>query len=266
MGPSGGNTELSISWPRRRERRDACYNSSLTQPHGPIWSLTSFVLVRAEMSGQPPVSPMVASPESPSRFVRVEYLAFQDVAEHREYRVRVCVPDGSTEFRLRIANAAFGAGRLRLQDGPDVCYQKVLRAVSAGEMASSDVIVIDDVDLASYREAHTHVPKRRSWTPAPSPPPATEPSKPTRIRARPPMPAPLATPGIKRALEQGQRVTHAVFGVGVTTSTSDGHIVVWFDEGGSKRFVTSMLEVDVLSAPHTWETGPRGHNRPCPTP
>jgi hypothetical protein len=27
-------------------------------------------------------------------------------------------------------------------------------------------------------------------------------------------------------------------------------------------FVTSLLEVDVLSAPHTWETSVRGTNRP----
>jgi hypothetical protein len=31
-------------------------------------------------------------------------------------------------------------------------------------------------------------------------------------------------------------------------------------------FVTSLLKVDVLSPPHTWETGPRGKNRPCVRP
>jgi hypothetical protein len=218
------------------------------------------------MSDQPLVSPTVAPPTSPTRPVRIEYLDFQDVAEHREFRLRVYGPDGSTELRLRIASAAFTASGIRLQDGPDVCYQKVLRVVAGGEMARPDVIEIDEVELASYREAHTHVPKRRSWTPASSPTPAIEPSKPPRTRSPQPVVAPLATPGTKRALQEGQRVSHAIFGAGVTTSTSDGHIVVWFDEGGSKRFVKSMLEVDVLSGPHTWQTGPRGHNRPCPTP
>jgi hypothetical protein len=47
------------------------------------------------------------------------------------------------------------------------------------------------------------------------------------------------------------------------SSPSGGHTVVCFDEDGLRRFVTSMLEVDVLSAPHAWETGPRGKNRPC---
>jgi hypothetical protein len=49
----------------------------------------------------------------------------------------------------------------------------------------------------------------------------------------------------------------------VTTSSSGGHTVVRFDQDGLKTFITSMLDVAVLSAPHTWETGPRGNNRPC---
>ncbi len=217
------------------------------------------------MSAQPLLSPSVPPPASPGRFVRVEYLDFQDLAEHREFRLRVCGPDGSTEFRLRISIAAFSAGRVRRQDAPDVCYQKLLRAVAAGEAASPGVIMIDDVDLASYREAHTQVPKHQSWTPSS---PVTPPVAP-RKQPRTPSPhfpvAPVAANDTEPALEEGQRVSHAVFGVGVTTSSSGGHTVIRFDQDGPKTFVTSMLKVDVLSAPHTWETRPRGKNRPCPT-
>ena len=42
--------------------------------------------------------------------------------------------------------------------------------------------------------------------------------------------------------------------------------VVSFDGDGPRSFVTSMLEVEVLSAPHTWNTSPRGVNRPCDAP
>ncbi len=64
-------------------------------------------------------------------------------------------------------------------------------------------------------------------------------------------------------LDQGQRVQHAQFGAGVVTvSSSDRHTIIHFDEGGPKTFVTSMLNVEILSPPHTWETGPRGKNRP----
>jgi len=191
----------------------------------------------------------------------VEYLDFQNVAEHREFRLRVYGPDGSNEFRLRIAIAAFGAGRVRPQDGPDVCYQRLLRVVAAGETASPDVITIDDADLASYREAHTQVPKRR--TPLSPPAPAVVPRKQPRTPS-PRLPvAPLVTNDTEPALQQGQRISHAVFGVGVTTSSGGGHTVVRFDRDGPKTFITSLLNVDVLSAPHTWETGPRGNNRPC---
>ncbi len=216
------------------------------------------------MSDQPLLPAPVPSPPAPRRSVRVEYLDFQNLAEHREFRLRVYGPDGSTESRFRIPIAAFGAGRVRLQDGPEVCYQKLLRALAAGEAAGPDVITIDDADLASYREAHTPVRKHRSgWTPAPPPTPALLPPKPPRAPSpQRSGPAPV-TDDPARALEEGQRVRHAIFGVGVTTSSSRGHTVVCFDEGGTKTFITSMLKVDVLSAPHEWETSPRGKNRPC---
>jgi hypothetical protein len=195
--------------------------------------------------------------------VRIEYVDFQNVAEHREFRLRAYLPDGSAEFRFRIAIAAFDARRVRLQDGPDVCYQKLLRAVAAGETPSPDVISIDDLELASYRAAHTPVPKHRSYNPSSTPIRAVVPRKPPRTPRLPV--ASLVTNDAEPALEAGQRVSHAVFGVGVTTSSSGGHTVVRFDQDGPKTFITSMLDVAVLSAPHTWETGPRGDNRPCPS-
>ncbi len=202
-------------------------------------------------------------PPSAGHLLRVEYLDFQNVAENREFRLRAFGPDGSTEFRFRIAVAAFDAGRVRLQDGPDVCYQKLLRAVAAGETASPDVTSIDDLELARYREEHTPVSKRRSTNPSSTPTTAIVPRKPPRTPS-PRLPvAPLVTNAAEPTLEAGQRVRHAVFGVGVTTSSSGGHTGVHFDQDGLKTFVTSMLDVAVLSAPHTWETGPRGNNRPC---
>jgi hypothetical protein len=214
------------------------------------------------MSG-PPEPPPAASP---GRSFRVEYLDFQNVAEYREYRFRVCGPGASTEARLRIATVAFGAGRLRLQDGPDVCYQKLIRAVAAGEAAGADVMTVDDADLASYREAHTPVARHRSFTPPSSPPEAVVPRRPPRML----LPKlPVAPPVVKDpepVFEEGQRVSHAVFGEGVTTSSGGGHTVVSFDQDGPKTFITSMLKMDVLSAAHTWETSPRGKNRPCRPP
>jgi hypothetical protein len=167
--------------------------------------------------------------------------------------------DGSSEIRIRIALAAFGACRVRLQDGPDVCYQKLLRTAAADPVVP-EVIALEDVDLMSYAEGHTNAPKHRSWSSStPSPELVAAPNGP----ALPSSARTLATvPG--PPLEGGQRVSHAVFGLGVMNPPSAGHTVVCFDQDGPRRFVTSMLEVDILSAPHTWETSARGKNRLCP--
>jgi hypothetical protein len=221
------------------------------------------------MSIHPLLSRPSAPEPSPGRSVRVEYLEFQDVDQYREFRFRVYGPDGSSEFRMRIANAAFDARQVRMQDGPDLCYQKLMRVIADGVTAQPDVITIDDGDLFSYRDEHTLVPKRRSWAPSSPVTPVVEPRKQPQYRARTPrtvsprLPvAPLVTKAPEPAFEEGQRVNHAVFGMGVTTATASARTVVNFDRVGPKSFVTSMLELEVLSAPHTWETSPRGVNRP----
>jgi hypothetical protein len=197
------------------------------------------------------------------RQLRIEYLGFQNLAQHREFRLRVCWPEGSSEFRLRIAIDAFGASGVRLQDGPDVCYQKLMSVLASGE-ATLEVITVDQADLTSYREAHTKPARQRSATPPPSPKRASVARPPRTSSPQLPVAPPVAIPD--PVFVQGQRVSHPVFGPGVTTSSNAGHTVVQFDGDGPKRFVTSMLEMDVLSAPHTWETGPRGKNRPCRPP
>jgi hypothetical protein len=198
------------------------------------------------------------------RAARVEYLDFQDVPGYREYRLAVYGHESPAEFRFRIAVDAFGVGRVRLQDGPDLCYRKLQRMVAAGEAVSLEVVTIDDDELGTYREAHTPVAKHSPWT-ATSPLPPKPPFQP-RTLPRPPAPQmPIAKPVAsdpEPRLGEGQRVHHAVFGIGVVASSSRGHTVVRFDEGGAKSFVSSIVELEVLSAPHTWETGPRGKNRP----
>jgi hypothetical protein len=193
--------------------------------------------------------------------IRVEYLGFRNVAEQREFRLRVYGSEGSTECRFGIAMAAFGVARVSLQDGPDVCYKKLLRAIAAGEMASPDVITIDEVELASYR-ANTPVRKRKAWAPL-SPPTRPLVSRDTVSRPSRSLAPPLVVDHRAPDLEEGQRVSHAIFGSGVTTASPVGRTAVCFDTGGTRTFVTSMLKIDVLSAPHTWEVSRRGANRPC---
>ena len=69
---------------------------------------------------------------SPHVATRIEYLDYQAQADYREYRLALHSQEGTTEARVRIPVTAFAASRVLLQDGPDVCYQRLLRMLSAG--------------------------------------------------------------------------------------------------------------------------------------
>jgi hypothetical protein len=189
---------------------------------------------------------------------RVEYLGFDSHDQHREFRFRLHVTEGAVELRVRIPLAAFADGRVRMQDGPAVCYQRLVRAAATGELVGQDVITIDDAELAGYREAHTPPARNRSFTPSATAKPAAR-NPPRAPFSRPPVATPPPEPAPLFGV--GQRVRHAIFGDGVTASSSGGLTVVCFDEGSKKTFVTSILELDILSAPHTWETTRRGVNQ-----
>lgn len=212
------------------------------------------------MSASPSRSP--APPPRQSAAARIQFLDYRSEPAHREYRLALHTPEGSAEVRLRIALAAFAANRVLLQDGPDVCYQLLQHRLDAGEAPGAEVVAIGDAELTAYREAHTPVP-RRSVTPRPAP-------KRTPFQrapgGHPKLPvAPLPVAETEAVFGEGQRVSHAVYGVGVTLGSSGGHTSVRFDQHGVRTFVTSLLKLDALSAAHEWETGPRGKNRPRDT-
>jgi hypothetical protein len=168
--------------------------------------------------------------------------------------------DNSAEVRFRIPIAAFAAERVLLQDGPDVCYQRLARMLAAGEAPGREVIAIDDAELAAYREAHARPPRRPA---SPQAPPKRAPSAARIAASHPKLPvaAPLPVAMPEPGFDPGQRVHHSVFGEGVTVASRGGRTSVRFDDHGVRTFVTSMLKAEALSAPHEWEPGPSGENR-----
>ncbi|HET7747017.1 MAG TPA: hypothetical protein VFM29_06925, partial [Vicinamibacteria bacterium] len=50
-------------------------------------------------------------------------------------------------------------------------------------------------------------------------------------------------------LHSGQRVRHARYGFGVTTTCTEDRTTIDFEEHGVKTFISSILEVEVLSPP-----------------
>jgi hypothetical protein len=100
-----------------------------------------------------------ASPAQARSRIHVQYLGFTNVEDAREYRYAVHSPDGQCEFRFRIALSAFAGARILIQDGPDVCYQQLVRELATGDSIQHVSRSILDTELLAYRAAHTPAPR-----------------------------------------------------------------------------------------------------------
>ena len=92
--------------------------------------------------------------------MRLEYLGFFDTGAEREYSL--AVQDGANDrrtFTMVIANRDFDSRAARYQDGPDICYQKLLAVLSVAG-AFDQRIILSEEDLYHYR--HAHAPKPSS--------------------------------------------------------------------------------------------------------
>jgi len=84
----------------------------------------------------------------------LQYLGFSVVTAGREYSFRVRVPEGiDRDFTIAVANSGFLTGGLKYQEGPDVCYRKLLHAL-VGELTGSPALPrqqLSDSELISYK-------------------------------------------------------------------------------------------------------------------
>ena len=90
--------------------------------------------------------------------VTIEYVGFRTSAKRREYLLRSHFGPESHDYTVGIALADFTAGRARFQDGPEICYLKLVReleAQAAGATAGANDLTVTDVELADYVTAHT---------------------------------------------------------------------------------------------------------------
>jgi hypothetical protein len=93
----------------------------------------------------------------------VEYLGFTAASKSREYRLRVRQGLDIEDFTVAVPNEAFLAHRVRYQDGPEICFLKLQRAVAAGEgVLPKRALSVTDAELEEYRVAHTPKTLRRS--------------------------------------------------------------------------------------------------------
>jgi hypothetical protein len=115
----------------------------------------------------------------------VEYVGFRTSAKRREYVLRSHFGPEVHEYTVGIALTAFTAGRVRLQDGPEICYLKLLRELeSPATPSAGDDFTITDAELADYVTAHTTPARSRGGFSASAAtaglPPRTAPVQPRR--------------------------------------------------------------------------------------
>jgi hypothetical protein len=89
--------------------------------------------------------------------VRIQYLGFKSDADAREYRYVVVAAEGQCEFRFRIMHSAFAGSKVLIQDGPDLCYQQLLRELATGDNMQDTTRTVHASDLRAYKDAHTPV-------------------------------------------------------------------------------------------------------------
>ena len=90
--------------------------------------------------------------------ITIEYVGFRTSTKRREYLLRSHVGPEIHDYTVGIALADFSAGRARFQDGPEICYLKLVReleAQAAGATPGADDLTVTDVELADYVTAHT---------------------------------------------------------------------------------------------------------------
>jgi hypothetical protein len=99
--------------------------------------------------------------------IAIQYLGFQNVGARRDYLLQVGRGEQAMRHVVSIELAAFSLRLALLQDGPDICYQVLLRALAAPEQPVAETITVTEADLAAYRAAHTMPGRRRSFSAPP---------------------------------------------------------------------------------------------------
>jgi hypothetical protein len=97
--------------------------------------------------------------------VQIQYRGFETKARGRDYVYRVIDAEaGKREFTFTISNQAFAEKRVPYQDGADICYQKLQKALGlkTAEQPLPRHSTLSNQELDEYREKHRPV-KRRSW-------------------------------------------------------------------------------------------------------
>ncbi len=92
----------------------------------------------------------------------IQYLGFDTSPGFRNYAFHVIDrPHEARDFTVKIQSEEFRPDRLRLQDGPDICYARLAGELQrqTPESYSAACLMIGERDITNYLEQH--YPKKR---------------------------------------------------------------------------------------------------------
>jgi hypothetical protein len=102
----------------------------------------------------------------------MQYVGFESKDQGREYafQVRYGAQD-VRDYTVTIAGEAFVSGRLRYQDGPNVCSSRLKRELTGdSNLPTGTAFLVTDLELEDYNSRHSPKPKsaygpkpRKDW-------------------------------------------------------------------------------------------------------
>ena len=87
----------------------------------------------------------------------IQYVGFDTAPSSRLYTFHVIdVPHQAREFTVKLQSEAFRPDRLSLQDGPGICYARLVQELRAGtsEPPSGACLSVAERDIDAYIEQH----------------------------------------------------------------------------------------------------------------
>jgi len=87
----------------------------------------------------------------------IQYVGFDNAVRSRIYAFHVIDSSLETrEFTVKVQAGAFGAGSLRLQDGPGICFERLQRELETEtqELRAEAHLHIGEPDIQEYRARH----------------------------------------------------------------------------------------------------------------
>jgi hypothetical protein len=106
---------------------------------------------------------------------QVEYVGFKNNEASREYSLRIRHKDGHCdEFVVAIPLEAFVAHRVRYQDGAEICFQKLQRAVEGWEAESETLfpstrLDVTNAEMEAFKVSQAPKARTRRAPPVPQP-------------------------------------------------------------------------------------------------